>query len=111
MSETQKRKFRTWNVGIGVCRVQQWWVREREKVIRKQTLAVGLKGDLEYLNRRFSRFGILVNSQCSSSLVPHALFFSGAFFVALSGLIIPLILVSFTGPLGQKLLKLKHLLF
>lgn len=63
--------------------MQQWWVREREKVIRKQTLAVGLKGDLEYLNRRFSRFGILVNSQCSSSLVPHALFFSGAFFVLL----------------------------
>ncbi|KMS93304.1 hypothetical protein BVRB_032830 [Beta vulgaris subsp. vulgaris] len=31
--------------------------------------------------------------------------------VALSGTIILLILVSFTGPLDQKLLKLKHLLF
>lgn len=35
----------------------------------------------------------------------------GLLLVALSGLIIPLILVSFTGPLDQKLLKLKHLLF
>lgn len=74
-------------MGIGVCRVQQWWVKkkEREKVIRKRTITVGLKGDLEDLNRRFSRFGTLVNSQYSSSLtlMPQVLFSSRAYFVLL----------------------------